>query len=82
VFRVTTIPEEAATEQIRKFTPLASYLEKALNVKVEFTPVTDYAAVGRSAGQQTSRHGLVWRVHLCAGQCALGRQNHVPAGAA
>lgn len=24
VFRVTTIPEEAATEQVRKFTPLAS----------------------------------------------------------
>lgn len=44
VFRVTTIPEEAATEQIRKFTPLASYLEKALNVKVEFTPVSDYPA--------------------------------------
>lgn len=44
VFRVTTIPEEAATEQVRKFTPLASYLEKALNVKVEFTPVSDYPA--------------------------------------
>ena len=44
VFRVTTIPEEAATEQIRKFTPLASYLEKALNVKVDFTPVSDYPA--------------------------------------
>ena len=28
VLRVTTIPEEAATEQIRKFTPLASGLEK------------------------------------------------------
>ena len=44
VLRVTTIPEEAATEQIRKFTPLASYLEKALGVKVEFTPVNDYPA--------------------------------------
>ena len=44
VFRVTTIPEEAATEQIRKFTPLANYLEKALGVKVEFTPVNDYPA--------------------------------------
>ena len=44
VLSVTTIPEEAATEQIRKFTPLASYLEKALNVKVEFTPVSDYPA--------------------------------------
>jgi phosphonate transport system substrate-binding protein len=44
VFRVTTIPEEAATEQVRKFTPMASYLEKALGVKVEFTPVSDYPA--------------------------------------
>ncbi|MGE0331224.1 MAG: putative selenate ABC transporter substrate-binding protein [Ramlibacter sp.] len=44
VFRVTTIPEEAATEQVRKFTPLASYLEKQLGVKVEFTPVSDYPA--------------------------------------
>lgn len=44
VFRVTTIPEEAATEQIRKFTPLANYLEKALGMKVEFTPVNDYPA--------------------------------------
>jgi phosphonate transport system substrate-binding protein len=44
VFRVTTIPEEAATEQMRKFAPLANYLEKQLGVKVEFTPVSDYPA--------------------------------------
>jgi phosphonate transport system substrate-binding protein len=44
VFRVTTIPEEAATEQVRKFTPLATYLEQRLGMKVEFTPVNDYPA--------------------------------------
>ena len=44
IFRVTTIPEEAATEQVRKFTPIANYLEKKLGVKVEFTPVNDYPA--------------------------------------
>lgn len=44
VFRVTTIPEEAATEQIRKFTPIAQYLEKRLGMKVELTPVSDYPA--------------------------------------
>jgi phosphonate transport system substrate-binding protein len=44
VFRVTTIPEEAATEQVRKFTPIAQYLEKRLGMKVEFTPVSDYPA--------------------------------------
>ena len=42
--RVTTIPEEAATEQVRKFTPLATYLEKQLDMKIQFTPVTDYPA--------------------------------------
>jgi phosphonate transport system substrate-binding protein len=44
VFRVTTIPEEVATEQVRKFTPIANYLEKQLGMKVEFTPVSDYPA--------------------------------------
>ncbi len=44
LFRVTTIPEEAATEQVRKFTPIATYLENKLGVKVEFTPVSDYPA--------------------------------------
>jgi phosphonate transport system substrate-binding protein len=44
VFRVTTIPEEAATEQVRKFTPIATYLEKRLGMKVVFTPVSDYPA--------------------------------------
>ena len=44
VFRVSTLPEEAATEQVRKFTPIAAYLEKKLGMKVEFTPVSDYPA--------------------------------------
>jgi phosphonate transport system substrate-binding protein len=44
VFRVTTIPEEVATEQVRKFTPIAKYLEGKLGMKVEFTPVSDYPA--------------------------------------
>jgi phosphonate transport system substrate-binding protein len=57
-FRVTTIPEEAATEQIRKFTPLANYLEKKLGMKVEFTPVTDYpAAVEAMVNKKVE---LVW----------------------
>ena len=44
VLRVTTIPEEAATEQVRKFGPIAAYLEKKMGMKVEFTPVSDYPA--------------------------------------
>jgi phosphonate transport system substrate-binding protein len=56
--RVTTIPEEAATEQIRKFEPLSKYLEKNLGMKVEFTPVSDYpAAVEAMVNKQVD---LVW----------------------
>jgi len=58
VLRVTTIPEEAATEQNRKFGPLARYLEKQLGMKVEFTPVNDYpAAVEALVNKQVD---LVW----------------------
>ncbi|HEY1399340.1 putative selenate ABC transporter substrate-binding protein [Roseateles sp.] len=44
VLRVTAIPDESPTELARKFAPLGKYLEKELGVKVEWTPVTDYAA--------------------------------------
>ena len=44
VLRVSTIPEEAASEQIRKFTPLVKYLERRLGMKVVFRPVSDYPA--------------------------------------
>ncbi len=44
VLRVSAIPDEAPTELQRKFSPLGAYLEKKLGMKVEFTPVTDYAA--------------------------------------
>lgn len=58
LLRVTTIPEEAASEQIRKFAPLAQYLEQQLGMKVEFTPVTDYpAAVEALIGKKVE---LVW----------------------
>ena len=44
VLRVSAIPDEAPTELQRKFKPLGDYLSKATGLKVEFTPVTDYAA--------------------------------------
>ena len=58
VLRVTTIPEEAATEQIRKFGPLTRYLERTVGMKVEFVPVNDYpAAVEALVNKQVD---LVW----------------------
>jgi phosphonate transport system substrate-binding protein len=43
-FKITTIPEEAATEQVRKLGPITKYLESKLGMKVEFIPVSDYPA--------------------------------------
>ena len=58
VFKVTTIPEEAASEQLRKFAPLVKYLESQLGNKVEFIPVTDYpAAVEALVNKQVD---MVW----------------------
>ncbi len=42
--RVTAIPDESPTELARKAAPLVKYLESRLGMKVEFTPVSDYAA--------------------------------------
>jgi len=44
VLRVTAIPDESPTELARKAAPLMKYLEAKLGMKVEYTPVTDYAA--------------------------------------
>ncbi len=44
VFRVTAIPDESPTELARKAGPLMKYLEQKLRMKVEYTPVSDYAA--------------------------------------
>jgi phosphonate transport system substrate-binding protein len=44
VFRITAIPDESPTELARKAAPLVKYLGQKLGMKVEFTPVTDYAA--------------------------------------
>ncbi|NDP38041.1 MAG: putative selenate ABC transporter substrate-binding protein [Rhodoferax sp.] len=44
VFKITAIPDESPTELARKAAPLVKYLEQRLGIKVEFTPVSDYAA--------------------------------------
>ena len=57
-FRITAIPDESPTELARKAAPLVKYLEQRLGTKVEFTPVTDYAAaVEALANQQVD---LAW----------------------
>ena len=58
VLRVSAITDEAPTELQRKFKPLGEYLEKKLSMKVEFTPVTDYAA--SVEGLINSKLDMVW----------------------
>lgn len=58
VLRVSAIPDEAPTELQRKFKPLGEYLEKKLAMKVEFTPVTDYAA--SVEGLVNAKLDMVW----------------------
>ena len=58
VLRVSAIPDEAPTELQRKFKPLGDYLKKETGMDVQFTPVTDYAAVVE--GLATNQIDLAW----------------------
>lgn len=56
--RISAIPDEAPTELQRKFKPLGEYLSKETGMKVEFTPVTDYAAIVEALG--TKKIDMAW----------------------
>lgn len=56
--RVSAIPDEAPTELQRKFAPLGEYLKQQTGMNVQFTPVTDYAAVVE--GLATNKIDLAW----------------------
>ena len=56
--RITAIPDEAPTELIERFEPLAERLAGALGREVEFTPVSDYAAAVEAL--VTDRVDLAW----------------------
>lgn len=58
VLRVSAIPDEAPTELQRKFKPLGDYLAKKTGMKVEFVPVTDYAA--SVEGLVNNKLDMVW----------------------
>ena len=58
VLRVSAIPDEAPTELQRKFKPLGDYLKKETGLDVQFTPVTDYAAVVE--GLASNKIDLAW----------------------
>ena len=58
VLRVSAIPDEAPTELQRKFKPLGDHLKKETGLDVQFTPVTDYAAVVE--GLASGKIDLAW----------------------
>jgi phosphonate transport system substrate-binding protein len=58
VLRVSAIPDEAPTELQRKFKPLGDYLQRETGLDVQFTPVTDYAAVVEGLANQ--KIDLAW----------------------
>ena len=58
VLRISAIPDESPTELQRKFKPLGDYLSKETGMKVEFTPVTDYAAVVEALA--TKKIDMAW----------------------
>ena len=58
VLRVSAIPDENPNELLRIYTPFAEYLAKELKMKVQFTPVVDYAATVE--GLAAKKLDLVW----------------------
>jgi phosphonate transport system substrate-binding protein len=58
VLRVSAIPDENPTELQRIYTPFAEYLARELKMKVQFTPVVDYAATVE--GLAARKLDLVW----------------------
>ena len=58
VLRVSAIPDESPTELQRKFKPLGDYLAKETGMRVQFIPVTDYAAVVESLA--TDKIDMAW----------------------
>ena len=76
VLRVSAIPDEAPTELQRKFTPLGAYLEQQLGMKVEFVPVSDYAAVVEALA--SDRLDMAWLGGFTFVQTRLKTGNAIP----
>jgi phosphonate transport system substrate-binding protein len=58
VLRISAIPDENPNELLRIYTPFAEYLSRELGMKVQFTPVVDYAATVE--GLTAKKLDLVW----------------------
>ncbi len=76
VLRISAIPDESPTELQRKFSKVASYLEKETGMKVEYTAVTDYAAVVEALAAK--KIDLAWLGGFTFVQARLRTGNAMP----
>ncbi|MBI4205925.1 MAG: putative selenate ABC transporter substrate-binding protein [Betaproteobacteria bacterium] len=74
--KISAIPDEAPTELQRKFSKVAAYLEKEVGIKVEYTPVTDYAAVVEALAAK--KIDLAWLGGFTFVQARLRTGNAIP----
>ena len=76
VLRISAIPDESPTELQRKFSKVASYLEQETGMKVEYTAVTDYAAVVEALAAK--KIDLAWLGGFTFVQARLRTGNAIP----
>ncbi len=76
VLRIAAIPDENPTELQRKFSRVAAYLGRETGMKVEYTPVTDYAAVVE--GLAAKKVDLAWLGGFTYVQARLRTGNALP----
>lgn len=76
VLRISAIPDESPTELQRKFSKVAAYLEKEAGMKVQYTAVTDYAAVVE--GLAAKKIDLAWLGGFTFVQARLRTGNAIP----
>jgi len=74
--KVSAIPDESPTELLRKFQPLGKYLEEKIGMKVDFVPVTDYAAVVE--GLAAKKLDMAWLGGFTFVQARLRTGNAIP----
>jgi phosphonate transport system substrate-binding protein len=74
--KVSAIPDEAPTELQRKFSKVAAYLEKEVGLKIEYTAVTDYAAVVEALAAR--KIDLAWLGGFTFVQARLRTGNAIP----
>ena len=74
--KVSAIPDESPTELLRKFQPLGKYLEEKIGMKVDFVPVTDYAAVVEALAAK--KLDMAWLGGFTFVQARLRTGNAIP----